>query len=514
MKIDFVGDVYAAGNIYYVAKTGNDSDPGTFTKPWLTINHAATHIAAGDTVYIEGGTYNEQVFIHALNGSPSSYTTFQNYNGQTVIIDGTNVTMAGSGLVNIDRSTYLTLNGLQVQNSSDMGIAATYGVLDHLNFLNLNVHDCGSDGIEVGYNGIYTTTNILISGCYVHNVCTLGQYIAGACVQLDSPNGFEVKNNIFYKDNGAVGMSVMMGGSNGTIHNNEFNDLFLYIDAEGVGESNINVYGNYFHDCTTTTAIDVGDEKAAASMTNLNFYNNQFYNNPYGCFVVGGVVGVGLQTVTFSFVNNTCYENAGFTRADIIFGDATSNWSNCVIADNIIVTTGSNNAPIFNKSPSNGNTTIDHNLFYCANGSLLTANQNVVYGTNPVYANPLLKNPPIDFSLQLNSPAIDAANALYAQSTDYIGTTRPQGAGYDIGAYEYMSSATTTTPPPTTTTPPQMVTINAIMVTSPASLPTASAAYRGVIAIVQGGNGIKDALYQCMKSATNTYSWVSIATGG
>jgi hypothetical protein len=60
---------------------------------------------------------------------------------------------------------------------------------------------------------------------------------------------------------------------------------------------------------------------------------------------------------------------------------------------------------------------------------------------------------------------------------------------------------------------PQTVNLTAILVTSVSSLPTATAAYRGVIAIVQGGNGVADALYQCMKSATNTYSWVSIIVG-
>jgi len=42
-----------------------------------------------------------------------------------------------------------------------------------------------------------------------------------------------------------------------------------------------------------------------------------------------------------------------------------------------------------------------------------------------------------DFHLQATSPAIDAGAALSAVPTDASGISRSQGAGYDIGAYEF-----------------------------------------------------------------------------
>lgn len=46
------------------------------------------------------------------------------------------------------------------------------------------------------------------------------------------------------------------------------------------------------------------------------------------------------------------------------------------------------------------------------------------------------------------------------------------------------------------------------------TLPSASSVYRGKLAIVYGGAGVHDHLYICLKSASDTYSWVVITDGG
>jgi len=43
-----------------------------------------------------------------------------------------------------------------------------------------------------------------------------------------------------------------------------------------------------------------------------------------------------------------------------------------------------------------------------------------------------------DLHLMLTSPCIDSGTSVNASSEDYDGNARPQGRGYDIGAYEYL----------------------------------------------------------------------------
>jgi hypothetical protein len=43
--------------------------------------------------------------------------------------------------------------------------------------------------------------------------------------------------------------------------------------------------------------------------------------------------------------------------------------------------------------------------------------------------------------LQSSSPAIDAGLTISSVMNDYVGTARPHGSAYDIGAYEYLRVA-------------------------------------------------------------------------
>jgi hypothetical protein len=74
---------------YYVATTGDDGDAGTIGAPFATIQKGVDMLSAGDTLYIRGGTYDEEVKLVALTGTSANRITITDYNDETVTLDGT-----------------------------------------------------------------------------------------------------------------------------------------------------------------------------------------------------------------------------------------------------------------------------------------------------------------------------------------------------------------------------------------------------------------------------------------
>lgn len=76
------------GATYYLAPTGSDSNSGTITSPWFTLNKAWTVIKAGDIVYLRGGTYSydSQQVLRGKNGTSGSLITISAYNNEVPIL--------------------------------------------------------------------------------------------------------------------------------------------------------------------------------------------------------------------------------------------------------------------------------------------------------------------------------------------------------------------------------------------------------------------------------------------
>ncbi len=76
------------GPSYFVdALKGSDSNGGTKDKPWKTINHAMRKLGPGDTLYLRGGTFYENVYCAAA-GSKDAPITIRSFPGEQAVIDG------------------------------------------------------------------------------------------------------------------------------------------------------------------------------------------------------------------------------------------------------------------------------------------------------------------------------------------------------------------------------------------------------------------------------------------
>jgi parallel beta-helix repeat protein len=76
-----------AATDYYVSPSGNDSNGGTLSAPFKTIQKCASLVTAGGTCYIRSGTYRETV-TPTNSGTAGSPILFKPYNNESVTVTG------------------------------------------------------------------------------------------------------------------------------------------------------------------------------------------------------------------------------------------------------------------------------------------------------------------------------------------------------------------------------------------------------------------------------------------
>ncbi len=474
---------------YYVSKTGNDSNSGTETDPWLTIQKAANSAMPGSTVNIKGGTYNEKVNIGVSGTVADGYITFQNFGSDVVILDGTGLPVSGStALLKIDSKSYIKIKGLQICNlrtsainNVPMGILVT-GTAGNIELRNNYIHHIantasisrGGNGRDAhglavyGTSGTTAISNLIIDGNEIAN-CTLGS--SESMVVNGNVDGFQITNNVVH-DNDNIGIDCI--GYEGTAPSNDqarngivrgntvynitsSNNLSYAIDdlcADGIyvdGGKDIVIERNVVHH--VDIGIEVASEHSGKTTTGVTVRDNLIYKCNYTGLAFGGYDTSTGWTANCSFLNNTLIQNdtTGTWTGDILIQQSHDN----VVKNNIIYTS-SQSVPMTNPfgNANSYNNTFDYNLYFTpasASGSTYIW-KNVEYTSfsaykiasgqdaNSVFGNPLFANvATFDVHLQAGSPAIDAgdpARIILADEKDLYGNARMSGTKIDIGASE------------------------------------------------------------------------------
>lgn len=384
----------------------SDSNPGTESLPWMTIQKAADTVWAGDTVIVKSGIYNERItFESGTRGAPGQVITFKAQPRRSVTMWGFYTQYAH----------YLRIEGFNITTDPSLtGWTEQNGVF------------ISSDHVEVVDNYLYNLKSTAISGTSV------GAYVAN--------------NYIYHSQAGLV-----ISGSDWLVEGNEVERLFSYGDGDSdysrfFGDNHV-IRGNFFHgtlfneigeahvDCFQT--FDNNGEHAyhvtfdgnvcydfhQGLMGEAAYYGNTsdliFKNN---IFAHGGAWGLCVEQIK----NVTAVHNV---FADIQYhGIGFRDGATGVVENNIFYDAGSNY-----WASDGGSVQGSHNILY-ATGEVISQDD---FPDDLVNLDPLFLDPAADdFHIQTDSPAIDSGmNA--GVTTDLEGRPRPQGGGYDIGAYEF-----------------------------------------------------------------------------
>jgi hypothetical protein len=195
-------------------------------------------------------------------------------------------------------------------------------------------------------------------------------------------------------------------------------DFIQNVDKEA---TNISVDSNYIY---SSTPLQICLLKATGK-----FVNNVF----------SGTSAAFINTSSsISFYNNTFYQVTTDNNAILTYGSSTFR-----IKNNLFIGCGGDNNTYgwYGKGDS-GTPTMDVDYNYVTKTSAASYGAKSGFSeTNGVTSgNPLFVTEGSNWSLQGGSPAKDAGvdlSGVWASALDRAGVSRPQGAAWDIGAYEY-----------------------------------------------------------------------------
>src|SRR5688500_9484475 len=76
---------------YYVSTTGNDANSGSSSAPFATLQKGVNTAQAGDSVFVNSGTYRNQTVSFPRSGTSASPITLKATPGATVFVKGSNL---------------------------------------------------------------------------------------------------------------------------------------------------------------------------------------------------------------------------------------------------------------------------------------------------------------------------------------------------------------------------------------------------------------------------------------
>jgi len=411
----------APGKIYFVAPNGSNSNAGSSTAaPWKDIamfNPGKNPSGDGQyIVYVRDGTYTALdvdsafVALRGPYGGPSSRKALVAFPGESPLL---NVTNASRGVIwNATYSPYGRNNYFTYAKLHMNGGTMAFGLWGDFLRVVGNTMDAMQTNSWTGVVMVDGSQQVQILGnlfascgydSYKHNIYikTHANYVsADKSVDQVTVGWNEFADPVAGSDNRGGAIFVSRASDSGSkfvdhvyIHSNYFhggNMEFIYTGDSTPHNGDIWVYNNVFRD----NSNGAGGLFFAWGTRNAYVYNNTFY----------GLSGEGMMAVTST--------------------------SQVFSKNNIFYSTGTPHLKLETYQGATFNSQND--LFY---GAAAPSGAGITL-TGAKSGSPLFVSSS-DLHIQASSPAVSAGASVSPVEADFAGVYRPQGGGWDIGAYEY-----------------------------------------------------------------------------
>ncbi len=419
-------DLHAV-NYYVDPVNGDKADDGSIAYPWRTLAEVFSDghtFEAGDTIFLLSG-HHESVTVNGMN---AGYVTILPLEGQIP-----------------------TLKKLTFSNAKKWKV---YGLT-----ISPETAPAYSSSTLLTINS--SASEIIVDSCYAYSVedntpWSASGWVSNACngASISGDNNI-VRNNHFL--NVRHGILVESGGIDNLIQKNVIEN-FSADGMRGIGDDNTFEYN------TVKNCYDVDD--------NHDDGFQSYSRGTGGTVGTGTVYGIVLRGNTIINYTDPNQPFRGTLQGIGCFDGMFEDW---IVENNVIITDhwhgitllGAINCKVINNTVVDRNNTTPgppwisiakHKDGTLGTGNVvrnnLTTSMSNDAGIGTVEFNIIVSNyddffvdyDNFDLRLKEGCPAIDAGTDTDAPFIDMDGNVRPQGAGFDVGAYEYPSGPDTVAP--------------------------------------------------------------------